>query len=291
MSRIDGTPAAGSAGARDHPLSPWDELKTILVAIDGSLSSVEASDFAVELAAEHRAELIFVHVVPTLDLVADEGYDVDFALPHEPTQHDRALLDRAAELAKAHDVVATRPSWAAQPRRKSWSTGRSAASTSSSSARADTASLPALSSGASPSASCGSRHAPCSSCGTATRPARPPIRRPPRHLPSHQKGGHPMRSDIIHDDVDLSRHAHTLGELIDGALQRFEGQLLLSQSRCVDVLLDMLNATSDAVVRNTICEYLTVIRNASSVRSDAMCRALEFVAAAAEVQSAFGEAS
>ena len=63
--------------------------------------TLEAADFAVELAAEHRAELIFVHVVATLDLVADEGYDVDFALPHEPSQHDRSVLDNAAVAERA----------------------------------------------------------------------------------------------------------------------------------------------------------------------------------------------
>jgi nucleotide-binding universal stress UspA family protein len=51
--------------------------------------------------------MVFVHVVPTLDLVTD-GYDGEvFALPHEPTRHDHSLLDAAAEQATAHGVVAT----------------------------------------------------------------------------------------------------------------------------------------------------------------------------------------
>jgi nucleotide-binding universal stress UspA family protein len=83
-------------------------LKTILVATDSSRSSVVAIDFAVELAAEHEAELIFVHVVPTLDLLSADGEDDDvFAQPHQPTERDRALLDNAAELAATHGVVAT----------------------------------------------------------------------------------------------------------------------------------------------------------------------------------------
>ena len=44
-------------------------MKRILVATDGSPSSTEAVAFGVELAAEHVAELIFVHVVPRLDVV------------------------------------------------------------------------------------------------------------------------------------------------------------------------------------------------------------------------------
>ena len=83
------------------------ELKTILVATDGSHSAMEAADFAVGLAADRQTELIFVHVVPTLDLVADADYDVDFANPHQPTEHDRSLLDNAAELAASQGVLAT----------------------------------------------------------------------------------------------------------------------------------------------------------------------------------------
>lgn len=44
-------------------------MKRILVATDGSPSSTEAVAFGVELATEHEAELIFVHVVPALDIV------------------------------------------------------------------------------------------------------------------------------------------------------------------------------------------------------------------------------
>ena len=90
----------------DHSI-PLAELKTILVATDGSHSSVEAVDFAVELAAEHHAEVIFVHVVPTLDLVNDGYDDASFALPHEPTERDRSLLENAAAVAAAHEVAAT----------------------------------------------------------------------------------------------------------------------------------------------------------------------------------------
>jgi nucleotide-binding universal stress UspA family protein len=50
------------------------EMKRILVTIDGSPSSTEAVAFGVELAAEHRAELMFVHVVPKLDVVPAAGF-------------------------------------------------------------------------------------------------------------------------------------------------------------------------------------------------------------------------
>ena len=82
-------------------------MKRILVATDGSVSSTEAVQFGVELAAEHDAELIFVHVVPVLDVVPATGFGLSGAFPHEPTKADRALLDDAAAVAMEHGVVST----------------------------------------------------------------------------------------------------------------------------------------------------------------------------------------
>jgi nucleotide-binding universal stress UspA family protein len=82
-------------------------MKRILVATDGSVSSTEAVQFGVELAAEHQAELIFVHVVPVLDVVPSSGFGISGAFPHEPTEADRALLDDAAAVAFEHGVVST----------------------------------------------------------------------------------------------------------------------------------------------------------------------------------------
>jgi nucleotide-binding universal stress UspA family protein len=82
-------------------------MKRILVATDGSVSSTEAVQFGVELAAEHDAELIFVHVVPVLDVVPSTGFGLSGAFPHEPTKADRALLDDAAAVAMEHGVVST----------------------------------------------------------------------------------------------------------------------------------------------------------------------------------------
>jgi nucleotide-binding universal stress UspA family protein len=79
---------------------------TILVGTDGSASSVEAVTFAVGLAADRRAQLMVVHVVPPLDVIAAEDDDA-YAQPHEVTERDRAPLEAAAALAAAHQVVAT----------------------------------------------------------------------------------------------------------------------------------------------------------------------------------------
>jgi nucleotide-binding universal stress UspA family protein len=82
-------------------------MKRILVATDGSVSSTEAVQFGVELAAEHDAELIFVHVVPVLDVVPSTGFGLSGAFPHEPTKSDTALLEDAAAVALEHGLVPT----------------------------------------------------------------------------------------------------------------------------------------------------------------------------------------
>jgi nucleotide-binding universal stress UspA family protein len=83
-------------------------MKRVLVATDGSLSATDAIGFAVEFASSRDAELIFVHVVPTLEFVQPFGLeDTGSARPHEPTQHDHALLRDASALAAEHGVNAT----------------------------------------------------------------------------------------------------------------------------------------------------------------------------------------
>jgi nucleotide-binding universal stress UspA family protein len=82
-------------------------MNRILVATDGSESAAEAVEFGIELAAEHEAELIFVHVVPELDLVPATVFSIGGAFPHEPSLEDRTLLEDAAATAEAHGVFST----------------------------------------------------------------------------------------------------------------------------------------------------------------------------------------
>jgi nucleotide-binding universal stress UspA family protein len=82
-------------------------MNKILAATKRSSSSAEAVALAIELAAAQRAELIFVHVVPTLDVVASSDEDEVVAIPHDATEHDRAVLDDAAATARDHGVAAT----------------------------------------------------------------------------------------------------------------------------------------------------------------------------------------
>ena len=80
-------------------------MNKILAATTRSSSSAEAVALAIELAAAQRAELIFVHVVPTLDVASDE--DEVVAIPHDATEHDRTVLDDAAATARDYGVAAT----------------------------------------------------------------------------------------------------------------------------------------------------------------------------------------
>ena len=82
-------------------------MKRILVTTDGSPSSAEAVAFGVELASEHEAELIFVHVVPALDVVPSSGFGMGGAFPHEPSKRDHVVLEEAAAIASEHGVVST----------------------------------------------------------------------------------------------------------------------------------------------------------------------------------------
>jgi nucleotide-binding universal stress UspA family protein len=103
----DPTPATADA-TTDRLLSHWRTMKRVLVATDGSITAADAVGFAVEYALAHDAELIFVHVVPTIDFVPPLGVeDSGTALPHEPTGHDHAVLQRAAAAAAEYGVSAT----------------------------------------------------------------------------------------------------------------------------------------------------------------------------------------
>lgn len=82
-------------------------MKRILVTTDGSPSSAEAVAFGVELASEHEAELIFVHVVPALDVVPSSGFGMGGAFPHEPSKRDHVVLEEAAAIASEHGVIST----------------------------------------------------------------------------------------------------------------------------------------------------------------------------------------
>ena len=81
-------------------------MKKIVIATDGSPSAREALEFGLELAVEQDAEPIVVHVAPALDVLPASSFGMPGALPHELTQHDRALLEEAASFAAEEGVEA-----------------------------------------------------------------------------------------------------------------------------------------------------------------------------------------
>ena len=81
-------------------MSETTPMHRILVATDGSPSATNAVRFAVEQAARHDSEVVFVHVVRTFDGFPELGSDeFDAAIPHEPTARDREVLEEAASFA------------------------------------------------------------------------------------------------------------------------------------------------------------------------------------------------
>jgi nucleotide-binding universal stress UspA family protein len=84
-------------------------MKKILIATDGSASSVEAVALGVELAEEHEAQLILVHVGPTTDVLPMAGYAFGSVAhaPHKPTNDDRLSLEAAVKIASEHGIKAT----------------------------------------------------------------------------------------------------------------------------------------------------------------------------------------
>jgi nucleotide-binding universal stress UspA family protein len=88
------------------PFPKEDTMKKILIATDGSPASREAVEFGLDLAAEHDAEVVFVHVAPVLDVLPWSGFGTVGALPHEVSAADRAPLEEAALMAEERGVEA-----------------------------------------------------------------------------------------------------------------------------------------------------------------------------------------
>jgi len=81
-------------------------MKKILIATDGSNEAREAVDFGLELADEHAAQVVFVHVAPAVDVVPTSGFGMTGAVPHELTEYDWSPLTDARALAEERGVDA-----------------------------------------------------------------------------------------------------------------------------------------------------------------------------------------
>jgi nucleotide-binding universal stress UspA family protein len=83
-------------------------MKKIVIATDGSASAHEAVEFGLDLALEHGAEPIFVHVAPGMDVLppAGPGFASPGAVHHELDEHDRAPLEEASKMAAEKGIDA-----------------------------------------------------------------------------------------------------------------------------------------------------------------------------------------
>jgi nucleotide-binding universal stress UspA family protein len=81
-------------------------MKRILIATDGSAPASEAVELGVELARDEGAEVIFVHVVSTADIVATNGFGLMGYVPHDPTEWDEQMLADAQAIAEEAGVPA-----------------------------------------------------------------------------------------------------------------------------------------------------------------------------------------
>jgi nucleotide-binding universal stress UspA family protein len=83
-----------------------DTMKRLLIATDGSGSAREALEFGLDLAAEQDACAFVVYVAPAVDVMPYANFAVVApTLPHELSEHDRELLNEAAEIAAEKGVA------------------------------------------------------------------------------------------------------------------------------------------------------------------------------------------
>jgi nucleotide-binding universal stress UspA family protein len=78
-------------------------MERILIATDGSLSAEHAVEIGLELAEEHGAEPIFVHVAPTMEVLPVGLVGMGAApvsAPHVLDDDDRVPLDKAVRIAE-----------------------------------------------------------------------------------------------------------------------------------------------------------------------------------------------
>ena len=78
---------------------------------------------------------------------------------------------------------------------------------------------------------------------------------------------------------------------LDLAIQEIDDQLVVSQGRCVDRLLDLYNLNADPVVRAAITIAIDDVRRVSAVRADELVGALRLIGSVAEIEGTFAAAA
>ncbi|HEY5873992.1 MAG TPA: hypothetical protein VIT64_01775 [Ilumatobacteraceae bacterium] len=86
--------------------------------------------------------------------------------------------------------------------------------------------------------------------------------------------------------TDAAQILDAIGDIVDAALVEIEGALLVSQSRCVDLLLDLYIAAPIGTTRHVIEARLSDIRHLNAVEADEVRADLYAVLAIAAAESA-----
>ena len=83
-----------------------------------------------------------------------------------------------------------------------------------------------------------------------------------------------------------SINAEGIADIVDAVLADIDGQLLLSQGRCVNVMLDLFNVTTEPSIQALIGERLDDIRHLRAVEADEFRADLYAVAAISAAEAA-----
>ena len=82
-------------------------MKKILIATDGSPAALQAVELGLELAAEQEAEVVFVHVAPSSEVLPVTGFAMGpVTVPHEVSDYDMEPLAQAVDLAEMQGLTA-----------------------------------------------------------------------------------------------------------------------------------------------------------------------------------------
>jgi nucleotide-binding universal stress UspA family protein len=79
-------------------------MNRLLIATDGSPAADAAVQAGVQLAAEQKASVVFLHVVEAIDLVAPAFGPIVVHPIEQGAPEDDEILSGAAEVARTHDV-------------------------------------------------------------------------------------------------------------------------------------------------------------------------------------------
>ena len=82
-------------------------MTRILIATDGSPSAEEAVDVGLELASDHDASVIIVHIAPALDIAPWAAFSMAAGMPHVVSAEDRVALDEAVATAEGRGIPVT----------------------------------------------------------------------------------------------------------------------------------------------------------------------------------------